>query len=199
LIKRGFQPEKGKWSLVGGFLKKEETLDDSANRILNYYTGLENIYMEQVKTFSEIDRDPVDRIISTAYYALVNIENHNDEIIKKYSAKWVSVSKTPNLIFDHNYMLAEAIEKLRTRAATKPIGFELLPEKFTMRQLQKLYEAIWSTSLDKRNFGNKIKSLDFISKLDEKDMNSSKKGSYLYQFNPAKYEEKSGKEFMFKL
>jgi ADP-ribose pyrophosphatase YjhB (NUDIX family) len=199
LIKRDFQPEKGKWSLVGGFLEPKETLDDSANRILNYYTGLENIYMEQVKTFSEIDRDPVDRIISTAYYALINIQMHNDDIINQYSAKWFSVSQAPDLIFDHDYMLASAIDKLRIRATTKPIGFELLPQKFTMRQLQKLYEAIWSTSLDKRNFGNKIKSLDFISKLDEKDMNSSKKGSYLYQFNPAKYEEKSEKEFMLKL
>lgn len=199
LIKRDFEPEKGKWSLVGGFLRREETLDDSANRILKHYTGLENVYMEQVKTFSDIDRDPVERTISTAYYALINIEAHNQELIDKYSAKWFRLADAPHLIFDHDEMVNSAVARLRNRATTQPIGFELLPEKFTMRQLQKLYEAIWSTSLDKRNFRNKIRTLDFVDKLDEKDMNSSKKGSYLYQFNSDKYKRKSSSGFMLKL
>jgi 8-oxo-dGTP diphosphatase len=193
LIKRGFEPEKGKWSLVGGFLKKEETLEDSATRILELYTGLENIFMEQVSTFSEVDRDPVERTISTAYYALVNIREHSKNLIKQFSAKWFSVSKAPRLIFDHDRMVRHALQKLRNRSATEPIGFDLLPQKFTMRQLQKLYEAIWDAPFDKRNFINKINSLNIIDKLDEKDMTTSRKGSYLYQFNAEKYEKREGK------
>src|SRR5690606_7088792 len=142
LIKRDLEPEKGKWSLIGGFLKKEETLDSAATRVLNHLTGFNDIYMEQLYTFSKVDRDPVDRTISVAYYALINIADHDKELIQKYSAKWFNVSKTPQLIFDHNAMLEHAIRRLRYRTSKKPIGFELLPEKFTMRQLQKLYEAI---------------------------------------------------------
>ncbi len=193
LIKRGFEPEKGKWSLVGGFLKKEETLEDAATRILELYTGLENIYMEQVATFSEIGRDPVERTISTAYYALINIREHSKNLIKQFSAKWFSVSKAPHLIFDHDRMMQHALQRLRNRSATEPIGFDLLPQKFTMRQLQKLYEAIWDAPFDKRNFINKINSLNIIDKLDEKDMTTSRKGSYLYQFNAEKYEKREGK------
>jgi len=199
LIKRGFEPEKGKWSLVGGFLKKEETLETAATRILNLYTGLDNIYMEQVATFSEVDRDPVERTISTAYYALINIREHNKKLINQFSANWFSVSKAPHLIFDHDKMVNYALKRLRNRATTQPIGFELLPEKFTMRQLQKLYEAIWDTQLDKRNFINKIRSLNILEKLDEKDMSSSRKGSYLYQFDPDKYNSQDGKSFILNL
>lgn len=190
LIKRDFEPEKGKWSLIGGFLKKSETLDNAASRILNHLTGFLDIYMEQLYAFSEIDRDPVDRTISVAYYALINIENHNEELNQDYHAKWFSVDKAPSLIFDHDRMLKRAMTRLRYRTSTKPIGFELLPEKFTMRQLQKLYEAILSKKLDKRNFINKINSLDILVKLDEKDMMSSKKGSFLYMFDKEKYEKK---------
>lgn len=196
LIKRGFEPEKGKWSLVGGFLKNNETLEEAAKRILNLYTGLENIYMEQVATFSEVARDPVERTISTAYYALINIREHNERLIKQFSADWFSLADAPKLIFDHDKMVNHAIRRLRNRATTMPIGFELLPEKFTMRQLQKLYEAIWDTKLDKRNFINKIRSLDIVKKLDEKDKKSSRKGSFLYQFDEQKYKEKNNGEFV---
>ena len=199
LIKRNFEPEKGKWSLIGGFLKKEETLDDAASRILHRLTGVHDIYMEQFYAFSEIDRDPVDRTISVSYYALINIENHNKELIANYNAKWFSVSKAPKLIFDHNEMLAKAIRRLQRRTSIKPIGFELLPEKFTMRQLQKLYEAILNKELDKRNFINKINSLDILIKLNEKDMTSSTKGSYLYMFDQEKYDEKQTNNFYLKL
>lgn len=199
LIKRDFEPEKGKWSLIGGFLKVNETLDDAASRILYRLTGVRNIYMEQFYAFSEVDRDPVDRTVSVSYYALINIENHNKELIANYNAKWFSVSKAPKLIFDHNEMLAKAIRRLKRRTSIKPIGFELLPEKFTMRQLQKLYEAILNKELDKRNFINKINSLDILIKLNEKDMTSSTKGSYLYIFDQKKYDEKQINNFYLKL
>lgn len=199
LIKRNFEPEKGQWSLMGGFMKQNETLDDAANRILHKLTGLHNIYMEQLYAFSRVDRDPGERTVSVAYSALVNIAARREQLSRQYSAKWFSVAEAPGLIFDHDQMVETAITRLRYQAATKPIGFELLPEKFTMRQLQKLYEAIWAKKLDKRNFINKLNSLDILIKLDEKDMESSKKGSFLYRFDPVKYDNKVGEGFMFKL
>ena len=199
LIKRDFEPEKGKLSLIGGFLKKEEVLNSAAIRILNSYTGLQDIYMEQLYAFSEVDRDPVERTISVAYYALINIENHNEELIQNYHAQWYSVSNVPKLIFDHDKMVVHAIRRLRYRTSIKPIGFELLPDKFTMLQLQKLYESILSKELDKRNFISKINSLDILIKLDEKDMLSSRKGSYLYTFDKDKYEEKLLNDFVLNL
>lgn len=193
LIKRSFEPEKGKWSLVGGFLNKEEVLEAAAARILTKYTGLDNIFMEQVATFSEVDRDPEERIVSTAYYALINIEEHSSKLSQQYSAKWFSVEEAPKLIFDHDKMVKSALKRLKIKAETEPIGFELLPDKFTMRQLHKLYEAIWNVSLDKRNFINKVHSLDILQKLDEKDKSSSRKGAYLYRFDIGRYnkEERS--------
>ncbi|MBF4515221.1 NUDIX hydrolase [Flavobacterium sp. ANB] len=199
LIQRDFEPEKGKWSLIGGFLKRDEILDNAAIRILNTYTGLHDIYMEQLYAYSEIDRDPVERTISVSYFALINIENHNTELIKNYHAEWFPIAEAPHLIFDHNEMVEYAIRRLRYRTSIKPIGFELLPEKFTMRQLLELYEAILSKELDKRNFISKINSLEILNKLDEKDMQSSRKGSYLYTFNKEKYEEKLLNDFVLNL
>lgn len=199
LIKRDFEPEKGKWSLMGGFLHKEETLDIAAIRVLNSLTGIQNIYMEQLYSFSKVDRDPVERTVSVAYYALINIKEHKEELIEKYSAKWFSLKDFPKLIFDHNKMVEHAINRLRYRASTKPIGFELLPQKFTMRQLQKLYEAILDKELDKRNFTNKVQGLDILLKLDEKETESSKKGSFLFTFDKNKYDLKINEGFQFKL
>lgn len=201
LIKRGFQPQKGNWSLMGGFLKREETLHEAADRVLNHLTGLDNVYLEQLRAYSKVDRDPEARTISVAYYALISSSSnsHINNDNESYSAKWFNIDEAPNLIFDHSEMVQEAITRLRYRAQTKPIGFELLPKKFTMRQLQSLYEAILGEKLDKRNFINKINGLDILLKLDEKDMNSSRKGSYLYMFDEIKYAAKVKEGFIFKL
>ncbi len=199
LIKRDFEPEKGKWSLIGGFLKKEENLDQAAIRILNHLTGLDNVYMEQLYTFSTVDRDPGERTISVAYYALIDIAAHDKDLIQLNSAKWFSLKNAPDLIFDHNRMVERAVARLKYRTKTKPIGFELLPNKFTMLQLQNLYESVLNVKLDKRNFTNKINALDILIKLKEKDMESSKKGSYLYQFDTDKYNEKLKEGFVFKI
>ena len=199
LIKRDFEPKKGEWSLMGGFLRKDENLDGAAKRILSELTGIQNIYLEQLYAFSEIDRDPGSRTVSVAYYALLNIEDHIKNLIQQYSAKWFSFSDRPDLIFDHEEMVQHAIKRLRYQTSTKPVGFELLPEKFTMRQLQKLYEAILNEKLDKRNFISKINGLDILQKLDEKDMNSSRKGSYLFKFDQEKYRSKAANGFSFKL
>lgn len=199
LIQRDFEPERGKWSLMGGFLKNNETLDDAASRVLYKLTGVRNIYMEQFYSFSELNRDPLARTISTSYYAIINIEKHNEEITEQYNAQWFSLSDIPDLVFDHNDMLNKAIRRLRRKTSISPIGFELLPNRFTMRQLQKLYEAILDKELDKRNFINKINSMDILIKLNEKDKTSSTKGSFLYMFDQEKYNAKQINDFYLKL
>ncbi|MDH5609403.1 MAG: NUDIX hydrolase [Cyclobacteriaceae bacterium] len=199
LVKRDLDPEKGKWSLMGGFLKENENLNEAATRVLGSLTGLRDIYMEQLSTFGNPDRDPVERTLSVAYYALINISKHDKELIRRHSAKWFGIHDFPSLIFDHNEMVAHAIRRLRYRTSNQPVGFELLPEKFTMRQLQKLYEAILDQELDKRNFTKKINQLGLLIKLDEKNMESSKKGSYLFKFDQVKYDQKVNEGFTFKL
>ncbi|MGO4918080.1 NUDIX hydrolase [Maribacter spongiicola] len=199
LVKRDFEPAKGKWSLIGGFLKKEEDLDIAATRILNHLTGLNNVYMEQVHSYSKLDRDPEERTISVTYFALIDIAHHCKDLLKQNPIKWFDLKDVPELIFDHNDMVQDALKSLRNRVGTKPIGFELLPEKFTMRQLQKLYEAILDTELDKRNFINKFNSFELLTKLKEKDMSSSKKGAFLFEFDEDKYQKKVEEGFCFKI
>ena len=197
LIKRDFEPERGNWSLMGGFLKKNESLDEAANRVLHHLTGLENVYLEQLQTYSALDRDPVDRTVSVSYFALINL-TENTKINEDFSAKWFAINEAPSLIFDHNQMVLDAISWLRHSVATKPIGFELLPEKFTMKQLQSVYEVILGEELDKRNFINKINALDILIKIEEKDRSSSRKGSFLYTFDEVKYKAKVAEGFTFK-
>ncbi len=190
LIKRDFEPEKGNWSLMGGFLNRDESLDQAADRVLHKLTGLKNVYLEQLYGFGEVDRDPVERTVSIAYYALINIREHDKELMDKYSARWFPIDDLPDLIFDHNQMVRAAKRRLKYRASHEPVGFELLPEKFTMPELQILYEDIYETELDKRNFRRRILSMDILTKTDEKQKKYSKKGAYLYKFNEDKYEDK---------
>ncbi|HKJ32721.1 MAG TPA: NUDIX domain-containing protein [Balneolales bacterium] len=200
LIKRNFEPEKGKWSLMGGFLSRDESLDDAAGRVLNNLTGLKNVYLEQLHGFGEVDRDPVERTVSIAYYALVNIQKHDKELVRKYSAHWFPIDAIPNLIFDHNEMVEAAKSRLRYKASHQPVGFELLPEKFTLPELQQLYEAIYETDLDKRNFRRRILSMDVLIKTNEKQKKYSKKGAFLYKFDENKYKKRvrDGDSLVFK-
>lgn len=190
VIKRDFEPEFGKWSLMGGFLQKDENLDTAANRILTSLTGLKNIYLEQLHAFGEIDRDPVERTISIAYYALIDVHSHDEELVKQHGASWFPIHEVPELIFDHTRMVKSALKRLRYKASHQPVGFELLPEKFTLPELQKLYECIYDTELDKRNFRRRMLSMDVLIKTDEKMKKYSKKGAFLYKFDKEKYEEK---------
>ena len=187
LIKRNFPPAQGEWSLMGGFLKKEESIDEAAERVLNKLTGLCNVYLEQLQGYGEIERDPGERVISIAYYALIKIDEHDEELAKKHNAKWFPINDFPRLIFDHNIMVDKALRRLQRKAQNQPIGFELIPEKFTLPQLQRLYEAIFRKEFDKRNFRKKILSFRVLKKLEEKDWESSKKGAYLYQFDQKEY------------
>jgi 8-oxo-dGTP diphosphatase len=186
-IKRGFEPEIGKWSLMGGFVEKNESVDDAAKRVLKQLTGLDNIYMEQLHCYGDPERDPGGRVVSIAYFALISIENYNNGLLEEHQAAWFSFDQFPPLIFDHLRMVQNAKERLQQKVANHPIGFALLPPKFTLPQLQSLYEAIYESPVDKRNFTRKILSLDILEKLDEKEKSSSKKGAFLYVFDQEKY------------
>mgnify|MGYP000120124181 CR=1 FL=1 len=159
LIKRNFEPELGKWSLMGGFLETNEDLEVAANRILYDLTGLKDIYFEEIKTFGKVNRDPVERTLSVCFFALINIHAHDQDSAKSQNACWIDLKSRPELIFDHNEMVDLALKELRYKAALHPIGFELLPEKFTIPHLQKLYEAIYDSPVDRRNFSRKISSI----------------------------------------
>jgi len=189
LIKRNFEPEKGRWSLMGGFVKQHENLQDGARRILNDLTGLENVYMEQLETFGDISRDPVARTLSITYFALINIEDHDSELARSRNASWVSLDSIPDLIFDHAQMIRKALQSLQYKAALHPIGFELLPEEFTIPQLQKLYEAIYGKSLDRRNFSRKILSTDLLIDTGKKNQTGNTKKAILYRLDEQKYND----------
>ena len=187
LIKRGFEPEKGKWSLMGGFVNPNESTDDAAIRVLYQLTGMKNIYMEQLYCFSNVNRDAAGRVISVAYFALINIAEYSEQLQQDHEARWFPMDKIPYLIFDHKEMMAKAKERLQQKVSNHPIGFELLPEKFTLPQLQNLYEAIYEQELDKRNFTRKILALGILNKLNEKEKESSRKGAFYFVFDKNKY------------
>lgn len=199
LIKRNFEPMKNKWSLMGGFLGLEESLDNAASRVLQELTGLQDVYLEQLNTYGELNRDPASRVISVAYYALIRTEDYDAELGKMHQAKWFDITEIPRLIFDHNEMVDKGLRRLRRKARSQPIGFELLPEKFTIPMLQKLYESIYQISFDKRNFRKKMISMDILVKLEEKEKTGSKKGAWFYQFDEKKYLEKQNSGFLFEI
>jgi 8-oxo-dGTP diphosphatase len=188
ILKRDFEPAKGQNSLIGGFVRENESLDEAARRILYELTGLSDIYLEQLNAYGEVDRDPGERTISVAYFALLKIQNLDAEHVREHGAHWVNISKLPKLIFDHNLMVQKAIRRLRRRAKSEPTGFELLPKKFTLPQLQGLYEEIYQTEFDNRNFRKKVLAMNILKKLNEKDKSCSKKGAYFYKFDKKKYD-----------
>ena len=199
LVKRSFEPAKGKWSLEGGFVEESESLDEAAHRILRNLTGLDIIYLKQSYSYGEINRDPGARVISVAYFALIPIMDINKELAEQNGAQWRSIARLPDLIFDHSEMVKKSLTDLQNQIKIKPIGFELLPEKFTLVQLQDLYEAIYQKKVDKRNFRKKILSMEILEKLDEKERETSKKGAFYYKFNKDRYEILKQNGFYFNL
>jgi len=187
LIKRGFEPERGKWSLMGGFIQPDECPDSAANRILKSLTGLEGVYLEQLHTFGDPSRDPMERTVSIAYFALIDIHQYEKQISDEYHPEWFPLNKLPTLVFDHTDMVRMAKEKLRYKAALHPLLFELLPKKFTIPQLQTLYESVYETEFDKRNFSRKVLSTRLLIKQADKDKGSSKKGAFYYKLNGKNY------------
>ncbi len=199
LVKRMRPPQEGDWSLMGGFLQEDEQLEQAAQRILTKWTGLEQVFLEQFYTFSELDRDPGARVISSAFYALIKIEETDKALTEKYSAEWIDIDKLPKLIFDHPRMVQMALEIIRHKCRFEPLGFELLPEKFTIPQLQKLYEAILQQKLDNANFRKKILSMKVLHKLEEKDREFSKRGAFYYQFDQDKYNKLNASGSLFEI
>ncbi len=183
LVKRGIEPDNQTWSLMGGWLKTDESLDEAANRILKELTGINKVYLEQVGAYGNPHRDPVERTVSVTYVALINVSDYDLSISKKYNAKWFGLDELPRLLFDHQDMVFDALKHLRYKAAQHLVGFELLPQRFTLPQLQKLYEAIYGMDFDKRNFSRKILATNFLVKTEEKQRGYSKKGAYYYSVN----------------
>ena len=171
LLKRNFEPAMGKWSLMGGFVQEDESVDAAAKRVLAELTGLENVYMEQVGTFGD----------------LVNVNEYDRELVQQHNAHWTKIDELPQLIFDHPIMISKARELMKHKASYNPIGFNLLPELFTLTQLQNLYEAIYGEPMDKRNFRKRVAEMDFIEKTDLIDKSGSRRGAYLYKFNDKAY------------
>ena len=189
MLKRKFEPGLGEWSLMGGFAQENESVDDAAKRVLAELTGLTDVFMQQIGTFGRVDRDPGERVISTAYYALININEYDHQLVERYNASWVKLDEVPTLLFDHEEMVDLAHRFMRIQAAMQPICFNLLPELFTLTQLQTLYEAINGEPIDKRNFRKRVADLDYIEKTRLIDKLTSRRGAALYKFNEEKYKK----------
>lgn len=178
---RPYEPGQDELSLIGGFVQTNESVDSSAKRILKEFTGLDNVYMRQLATFGEIERDPGERVISIVYYALINVNDYDTTLSDIHNAKWVNVDKLPTLCFDHNEMVQQARRVVGETIKNQPISSNLLPRYFTLTLLQTLYESILGTPIDKRNFRRSISEKEFIQATDMIDR-SSRRGATLYQF-----------------
>jgi ADP-ribose pyrophosphatase YjhB (NUDIX family) len=187
--KRNMDPGRGEWSLYGGFVRGDESLDESADRTLRELTGMHDVFMRQVGAFGNLDRDPGERVVSVAYYALINVKDYDEKLRQKHGVEWVNIEKIPQMYSDHNIMVSRARKLMRQKMKTEPVGFELLPDLFTLTQLQRLYEAVGGETLDKRNFRKRIKEMDFIEKTELIDKVSSKRGAALYRFNKKAFTE----------
>ncbi len=187
LIQRGFEPEKGKWSLMGGFVQENESIDQASNRILKQLTGLDGMYLEQLHTFGDPNRDPMERTVSTAYFALIDILKYEKQLNTDYHPEWFSLKRMPKLIFDQQEMVELAKRRVRYKAALHPILFELLPSRFTIPQLQSLYESVYNTAIDKRNFSKRILATGLLIKQADKDKSGSRRGAFYYQLNMQNY------------
>ena len=200
LIERATEPFKGRWALPGGFVCMEETADDCAARILQKETSLSDIYMEQLYTFATVERDPRFRVISIGYYALIKLADYQAQAgTDESSVKWFTLNEIPELAFDHNSILDKALERLKGKIKYQPIGFELLPEKFTLPHLRHLYEVILQTELDDRNFRKKILSYNLLIDTGELQQGARNRAPKLYSFDKQKYEEHTRNGFYFEL
>jgi 8-oxo-dGTP diphosphatase len=200
LIQRAVPPFAGQWALPGGFVRVDETLDDAARRELQEETGLSRIFLEQLYTFGDVDRDPRERVVSVAYYALVNLSEHAvHPATDAVDAAWFGVHDVPSLAFDHAGILQAALERLRGKLRYQPIGFELLPKKFTLSQLQHLYELVLERELDKRNFRKRVLAMALLIETDEVQQDVAHRAARLYRFDERKYRRLAKAGFNFEL
>ena len=200
LIQRDIEPFAGEWALPGGFVPVGESTEETANRELAEETGLKNIFLEQLYTFSDPERDPREHVVTVAYYALVNLSEHEVQAsTDARKAAWFEIDDIPTLAFDHDLILQTAYERLQGKIRYQPIGFELLPRKFTLRQLQQVYEKILDRKLDKRNFRKKILKMGIIEGLDEIETDVAHRAARLYRFDKTKYDRMVKKGFNFEI
>ena len=200
LIERGLEPFKGRWALPGGFVRLDETLDDAARRELAEEAGLKDIFLEQLYTFGAVTRDPRERVVSVVYYALVSSAAHEaTPATDAAAACWFAVAKVPKLAFDHGEILAVALARLKAKVRYEPIGFELLPPKFTLSQLQHLYEALLGADLDKRNFRKKVLAYQLLIPLKETLMVGRHRPAQLFRFDADKYARLKKRGFNFEV
>ena len=200
LIQRDLPPFEGQWALPGGFVHIDETLDDAARRELQEETGLKDIFLEQLYTFGDMERDPRERVVTVAYYALVNLEGHNVQAsTDARNAAWFAMSELPELAFDHEQILQVAHQRLRGKVRYQPIGFELLPDKFTLRQLQHLYEVILDRELDKRNFRKKVLGMEIVKETSEIEKDVAHRAARLYRFDKKNYDKLTRQGFHFEI
>lgn len=189
--KRKMDPGRGEWSVYGGFVRSNESIDDAANRVLMELAGLRNQYLRQVGAFGRIDRDPGERVISIVYYALINVNDYDEKLREKHGVEWMAINDLPPLYSDHRSMIQKARKMMRETITREPIGFRLLPKLFTLTQLQKVYEAISGEELDKRNFRKYINDMYYLERTELIDKKSSKRGAHLYRFNLSANREKT--------
>ena len=200
LIKRDISPFQGEWAIPGGFVRMDETLEQAALRELHEETGIHDVFLEQLYTFGDLERDPRDRTITVSYYALINlVEQQIQAATDAREANWFRISEIPKLAFDHDRILQTAIARLRGKIRYEPIGFELLPQKFTLTQLQRLYETVLDRQLDKRNFRKKILSMDLLIDTNELEQGVSHRAAKLYRFDENKYLELKQNGFNFEI
>jgi 8-oxo-dGTP diphosphatase len=200
LIQRDLAPHRGSWALPGGFVHVNETLEQAAARELREETGLSDIFLEQLYTFGDLQRDPRERVVTVAYYALVNLAGHDVHAsTDARNAAWFPITELPELAFDHQHIVNVALERLRGKVRYQPIGFELLPEKFTLRQLQHLYEIILDRPLDKRNFRKKVLSMGVIQETSDIEKDVAHRAARLYRFNKKAYDRLTRRGFNFEI
>lgn len=200
LIQRTDEPFKGMWALPGGFVDINESIDEAARRELEEETGIKGLFMEQLYTFGDVNRDPRGRVVSVAYYALVNLSQYRVQAgSDARRAEWHEVSQVPPLAFDHKLIFETALKRLKGKVRYQPVGFELLPEKFALSQLQRVYELILNKELDKRNFRKKILGMDLLIELPERQKGVSHRAAKLYKFDKEKYRQLEAEGFVFEI
>ena len=200
IVRREVEPRRGASALMGGFVFARESVDAAAARVTRELTGLQDVYLEQFHAFGEVDRDEGDRIVSLGYYALVQQEAATRQLSDDYDAHWVPITEVPPLVFDHNEMVEAALTRLRYRATHEPVAFRLLPEKFTLTQLQSLYESIFMQRIDPGNFRRRLRKMPYLVRQAEKDVSTSRKGAWYYRFDYGAFAEaqEQGAEFLLK-
>ena len=200
IVRREVAPRRGTSALMGGFVFARESVDAAAARVTRELTGLQDVYLEQFHAFGEVDRDEGERIVSVGYYALVQQEIATRQLSDDYDAHWVAITEVPPLVFDHNEMVEAALTRLRYRATHEPVAFRLLPEKFTLTQLQSLYESIFMQRIDPGNFRRRLRKMPYLQRQAEKDVSTSRKGAWYYRFDYQAFAEArdEGAEFLLK-